>query len=231
MRHLILTICLFAAGCGPSRYVEAAADSTLEGELLVMWLDDGGEAENREGRFVYVPSPANPLRLERQDEAYPVIEPTRMQTDGGSIPEVAQVFRGFAPWSYAPAYVMHDYLFQARACAREGKSEVAPLKGIENMKFETSGDILVETIKALKAQGRVSDDDLAPFAISSAVNGAVSRSKWEGGRACTQLSDEDNLRIDAVFSRAAARELRNSGQEGGEALPPAELVGVLTFQP
>ena len=105
------------------------------------------------------------------------------------------------------------------------------MKGIEDMAFETSGEILVETIKALKNQGRVSDDDLAPMAISSAVNGSISRSKWEGERTCSVLSPEDNLRVDAAFSPAAARELRNTNQESGGNLPPAEIVGVLSFKP
>ena len=229
MRHLILTLCLFGAACGPSRYVDAAADSTLQGELLVMWLDDGGVAEDRKGRFVFVPSPAKPLRLVRQDVDFPVIEPGRMQTDGGSIPAAAQVFRGLSPWSYAPAYILHDYLFLARACARTGQAQDAPLPGIAEMPFETTGDILAETIKALQREGRVSKDDLAPLAISSAVNGSISRSKWEGERACTPLSDIDNLRIDAVFSPAAAGRLRGMNEESGEDLPKAEIVGAVSF--
>jgi hypothetical protein len=229
MRHLILATCLLLANCGPSRFPDAAKDSELTGELLVMWLDDGGDELQRQGRFIYVPSRSDPLRLIRSDPAFPVIEPQRMYTDGGSIPSIAQGFRGFSPWSYAPAYVMHDYLFLARACAREGKPDKAPLPGIERMELTTAADILAETIKTLKRQGRVVQDDLAPILISSAVNGPVSRGKWEGGTTCEALSDIDNLRVDAVFSRSAAAKLRNTDTEAGDPLPIAEIVGVLSF--
>lgn len=39
------------------------------------------------------------------------IVPGEMETDGGSIPKGLWAFEGLSPWDYAPAYIIHDWLF------------------------------------------------------------------------------------------------------------------------
>ena len=74
------------------------------------------------GRFVYVPSPGRPLTFHRRshDATVRTIVPEMMYTDGGSIPRQAQLFRGFSPWGFAPAYMVHDWIFVARHCLTDG---------------------------------------------------------------------------------------------------------------
>lgn len=42
-----------------------------------------------------------------------VITPGTIETDGGSIPQVLWSQHGYTPWTYAPAYLVHDWLYEA----------------------------------------------------------------------------------------------------------------------
>src|SRR3972149_11225742 len=90
----------------------------LKGALLIQW--------DRENLFIYVPDPKDPLRFTTRDGRE--IKPGRMYTDGGSIPRLFVGFKGFSPWGYAPAYVLHDWLFHVHRC----KQDTAP----NNFTFE-----------------------------------------------------------------------------------------------
>jgi len=95
----------------------------FKGSLVVVWVGEGGGPGD--GRFLYVPDPDDPLTFKRNDPKAPgaVIRPGIMYTDGGSIPKIAQAFRGFSPWGYAPAYMIHDWLFVARHCLKDGSPD------------------------------------------------------------------------------------------------------------
>jgi hypothetical protein len=42
-----------------------------------------------------------------------VIKPGSIETDGGSIPRLLWIERGYSPWTFAPAYLIHDWLYEA----------------------------------------------------------------------------------------------------------------------
>jgi len=66
------------------------------------------------GRFKYTPDPNNPfhyIRNNRKGQQIERIQPGEMETDGGSIPKFAQIFKGLSPWEYGPAYLIHDWEF------------------------------------------------------------------------------------------------------------------------
>ena len=90
---------------------QPAASPDLSGVLLIQRFDDK--------RFIYVVDPKNPLRFRGSDGRE--IRPGRMFTDGGSIPRLFWSVRGFSPWGYAPAYVMHDWLFISAAVGRTNR--------------------------------------------------------------------------------------------------------------
>ena len=57
-----------------------------------------------------------------QDERHPfafvrgngeLITPRPIYTTGGSVPRFIWAYNGFSPWDYAPAYVVHDWLYEA----------------------------------------------------------------------------------------------------------------------
>ena len=43
-----------------------------------------------------------------------VIHPAPMLTDAGSVPPQFWQFRGMTPWTYAPGYLVHDWLYESK---------------------------------------------------------------------------------------------------------------------
>ncbi len=224
-------------GCASINY-DAAPEGEFRGSLFVMWIGEGGD--RGDGAFVFVPNPRDPLTFIRgEDGPYKEIQPEMMYTDGGSIPKAAQWFNGFSPWGYAPAYMVHDWLFIAARCNLDGEATEEEQKFI-GMAFEESAVIMAETIKTLIASGRVSANDVAPSVISSTVAGPVSRELWTKQGACLKgrVSDADReaalagLPPGVLPQRSAARSSvpRGGLEEAIVVAPPAgEVVGVFTF--
>lgn len=221
---LLLTLGL--SGCGsydPSK----AHVGRFEGSLFVMWIDGGNNSGD--GKFVYVPDPRNPLTFYRRDErgnplqVRGTIQPEMMYTDGGSVPRVAQAFRGFNPWGYAPAYMIHDWLFDAHHCNEAGAATPAE-RVVAGMTFQESAYILGEAIETLVAEGKVSKADVAELAIPSAVAGPVSRRLWEDGDCpIPRVRPEDAAKANAAFGGAEELRLRRAGAR------PAQIVATINF--
>ena len=191
----LLFLALALQGCAATAPQKPVA-GRFEGSLLVMWVGEGGSSGS--GKFVYVPSPTRPLTFTRgtvpgrPPPERAVIRPAMMYTDGGSIPALAQVFKGFNPWGYAPAYMMHDWLFQAHRCNRDSQANKAEIP-MAGMTFEESADVLAEAIETLVRQNKVKRNDVAQTLIPEAVRGSNSRRLWNGG-SCPdpRVSDADS---------------------------------------
>ena len=228
---------LMAASCTSIDY-DGLPEGEFRGSLFVMWIGEGGR--RGDGAFVFVPNPRDPLTFIRgEDGPYREIQPEMMYTDGGSIPKAAQWFNGFSPWGYAPAYMVHDWLFIAARCNLDGEATEEEKKFI-GMEFRESAVIMAETIKTLIASGRVSGNDVAPSVISSTVAGPVSRELWrkEGACAAERVSDADRAAAEAGLPRslqpARVRRQADLPQPGDEeavivAPPSGEIVGVFSF--
>lgn len=230
MRRLALLFCLALAACGHVDY-DATPAGRFEGSLFVMWVGEGGDTGD--GRFVYVPNPRDPLRLIRATGSPQVIQPEMIYTDGGSIPRAGQLFRGFAPWGYAPAYMIHDWLFVARHCLTDGTPTEAE-REIAGMEFQDSAEIIAEAIKGLIAAGKVRENDVAPRVIAGAVAGPVSYRRWVVTGECEtdRVSEADKAAAEAGIP-GAAKALRGMTRAlpDGRTVPvaPAELVTTLSF--
>src|SRR5690349_10192173 len=107
MRNALVLLSLLALlpGCDQIHYARTRP-GTLEGKLEVEWI---GPDE-----FIFHPDPRTPLKFTRSNGE--VIQPGEMYTDGGSIPYAMRIFRSFSPWGYAPAFIVHDWLFDAHHC-------------------------------------------------------------------------------------------------------------------
>lgn len=176
----------------------------MTGSVIVMWLGEGGPSGD--GSFLFVPDPADPLIFKRPRGAgpAPVIKPAMMYTDGGSIPRLAQVFNGLHPWGYAPAYMIHDWVFTAHHCVVDNDPDpiYAPIRDVA---FDDSAKILGEAIKTLIAQNQVKDNDLAGTAITGAVDTILARNLWEKRGSCaeTKVSARDRLAAQRALSGAS----------------------------
>lgn len=220
----VLAVCVGLTACGQVDY-DDVKPGQFEGSLFVMWVGEGGSSGD--GKFVFVPNPNNRLTFTWTDSLGQerVVQPEMMYTDGGSIPKIGQVFNGFAPWGYAPAYMIHDWLYVARHCNLDGAPTPAEAK-VAGVTFQDSADMLAASIKALVESGRVKQNDLAGGTISSAVAGPIARTLWDKKGVCPapRVSEKDRLAAEAAIpGSSAASSLRRGG------VRPAAVVGAFDF--
>ncbi|MGR9148096.1 hypothetical protein ACU8MT_01370 [Rhizobium leguminosarum] len=166
---------------------------SFSGTLIVMWVGEG--STSGDGKFVFVPDPHNRLAFRRPGPSSMPITPGVMYTDGGSVPKVVQVFRGFNPWGYAPAYMVHDWIFTARHCLDDGRRD-PEYTALENIQFRESAVILGEAIHTLMKEKVVSENDVAKRAITEAVNSPIAANIWKGspGKCKDDAVTEEDLR-------------------------------------
>ncbi|WP_424830899.1 hypothetical protein [Ruegeria sp.] len=214
---LKLPIFLVLFGCGSIDYSRVVETSKFDGRLFVMWVGEGS-AYSGDGRFVFIPNPNDPLTFTRLDNLGNVIgqpiRPEIMYTDGGSIPRLATVFKGLSPWGYAPAYMVHDWLFIAHHCNVDG-TPTEEEKRMSDLNFSDSAIIMAEAIKSLQVSGQVQNNDVSGFAVSSAVSGPISRSLWNRKGACEghRVSKEHKAAALEAFPRSIAAVPEDVGLE------------------
>lgn len=107
MRPLLLMALLVLAGCSQLHYSRVQTGE-LKGRLLVQWVSPD--------EFIFVPDPDPAQRLTFTRANGDVITPGKMYTDGGSVPRFLWSIRGYSPWGYAPAFIVHDWLFDSHHC-------------------------------------------------------------------------------------------------------------------
>ncbi|MDZ4312881.1 MAG: hypothetical protein U1A24_20230 [Cypionkella sp.] len=216
---------LTLTACGSVDYDDAPV-GRLSGTVLVMWVGET-EAGEGDGRFVYVPS-ATPLRFERTNPSATLktIQPEMMYTDGGSIPALAQVFKGFSPWGYAPAYIVHDWLFVARKCVNDNSAN-PDQAAVAQMPFGESATVAAEVIKTLIDTNTVAPNDVAPQLIASAVAGPIAKSRWDARGACAR-DKVTPAHVDMIRRALPAPPGARSAQPPGKG-PVAQIVQVIDF--
>ena len=113
-------LALFLGGCATVDCPRPPGHFT--GSVFVMWVGEGNQSGD--GNFLFVPDPRDPLIFPRASPQShgAVIGPAIRYTDGGSISKIAQVFNGFSPSGYAPAYMIHDWLFVGGYCLVDGEA-------------------------------------------------------------------------------------------------------------
>jgi hypothetical protein len=92
--------------------------------------------------FIFRPDAKAPFQYKRANGR--TITPRLMETDGGSTPQILRGMRKFSSWGYAPAFIVHDWLFTAKKC------DYAP----DNVfAFEETAMIMAEIMKTLTEVG------------------------------------------------------------------------------
>lgn len=198
MRTVMLAaLALATAGCAKVEY-DKVEKGSFKGEVAVVWLK--GTEGPGDGTFVYVPTPQSPLTFTRPDDET-VITPTMIYTDGGSVPSLARAFNGLTPWNYAPAYIVHDWLFRAKQCWESGTRR-KEYRVVESMDFQTSATIIAESIKALHDSGRVRRSDTSGALITAAVSSPISQRLWEKKDTCVEVTDDHRKMAEEAVGRS-----------------------------
>lgn len=150
---------MLVAGCAGAHYAETKTGQ-LNGRLTVEWIEPD--------KFIFRPDERNPLTFTRHNGER--ITPGLMYTDGGSIPRPLWAIRSYSPWGYAPAYIVHDWLFHMNYCA---------LPGHEKLTHVEAAWVLSEVMKTLmEKQG---PDELTLYSVYEAVRSPIAAKLWESG--------------------------------------------------
>jgi hypothetical protein len=102
-----------------------------------------------------------------------------MYTDGGSIPRLFWSVKGFSPWGYGPAYVLHDWLFHQHRCG----SDQAP----NDYSLAQANKVLDDAIGILMTTSRVPPNEQARQLIKWGVDD-FAQTAW--AEACDPLPPE-----------------------------------------
>lgn len=161
LRQLVVLMILpLCTSCAWIAY-EKTGKGEFVGDLDVRW--DAPDC------FIYVPSNTNPLRFTASDKK--VITPMKMYTDGGSVPRILWGIPGLSPWGYAPAYIVHDWLFEAHHQDNPDYRDIT---------FDRSAELLAEGIKTLmENRTDVPRNETILWAIYEAVKTPIAKSLWD----------------------------------------------------
>ncbi|ODB36221.1 MULTISPECIES: DUF1353 domain-containing protein [Pseudoalteromonas] len=156
-----ITFCL--CGCASKHFNDTEAGK-LSGKLKVQWL--------KPDQFLFIPDKDDPLTFHRSSGES--ISPGAMYTDGGSIPRPLWAFRNYSPWGYAPAFIVHDWLFEMKHCG---------LPGSANYDVFIAGQVMSEIIKTLMQQHPdIEENKFVMYSMYEAVTSKIAQKLWlEGG--------------------------------------------------
>lgn len=131
--------------------------------------------------YDFIPKKGAPFSFTRANGQ--TIEPRRMFTDGGSIPRLVYWDAMLDPWRFAPAYFLHDWLFEQHHCnVVNGKEDI--------FSFKDTNDILMEGIVTMDATGLSKARITALWAIDVAINSIIAKRLWNAKtRICTLPPD------------------------------------------
>lgn len=178
LRRFTRTVCLgltllAASGCAAFNY-QSVDQGRIDGKLTVEWID--------RDVFRFIPDREDPLTFTRASGER--IVPGEMTTDGGSIPRPLWMLRDYSPWGYAPAYIVHDWLFEAHSCN---------LSGYQQYTLDSAADVLSEVIKTMMESDRYGGrNELVLLSMDRAVRSSFAQNAWDTG-ACT-IGDPQPLR-------------------------------------
>ncbi len=151
------------------RFYENLPVGSFSGRLMVSW--------NGMDEFIHIPDPEHEFTY--TTSAGKTIAPRVMKTDGGSIPRILRGLEKFSSWGYAPAFIVHDWLFTAKKCQYEPDTDWT---------FKDSALIMAEAIKTLMAVGfqdytgnisRLEKAEDTLYLMYQAVNSFVAEDLWD----------------------------------------------------
>ena len=149
---------LYAAG-----FYDTVNPGKLSGKLIVQWIEPDV--------FLFLPDKETPLKFTRSNGD--TVTPGRMLTDGGSIPRPLWILRNYSPWGYAPAFIVHDWLFEMKHCKKEG---------FMKYNYQDAAMIMAEVMKTMMESKKVAVDTLTVWSMHTAVSSNIAAKHWEDGK-------------------------------------------------
>lgn len=151
-------------GCASMKYAKVPKGE-VGGRLTIEWV--GAD------KFIYRPDAQKPFYFKRANGER--IQPKAIYTDGGSIPRALWALRGYSPWGYGPAFIAHDWLFDAHHCH---------LPEAKDHTVFTAADVLAEVMKTLMEapNAQVIRSPSLLYTIDGAVRTPIAQKLWNEGK-------------------------------------------------
>lgn len=158
----------------PNSLWKATEAGELEGIITLEWCEPD--------LFVYIPHATSPLTFKRKNGTNvidTIVLDQKFYTDGGSIPQIGRAVKEWSPWNFAPAYLIHDWLFEVKHCNLAGAGSYDHL---------VAAKIMAEVIKTQLIMQHCNDPDQVTnhekntfYSIYQAVV-VGSKQFWESGQ-------------------------------------------------
>lgn len=116
--------------------------------------------------YTFIPDKDDPFRFVAKDGTE--TRPQRMKTDGGSVPRIAWAVPDLDPWTYLPAYLIHDWGFITHHCLPDASRT-----------FEEVNQALAEGIYTMMMDGTVPADWRKVEVVYRSVSSSVGRGLWD----------------------------------------------------
>ena len=190
---IFLIILFLTSGCASYHYSKVNPGK-LSGKLIVQWY--------KYDRFIFIPDKDEPLTFFRSNGK--TIIPGQMYTDGGSIPRPLWAIKSYSPWGYAPAFMVHDWLFVMQHCK---------YNGYEDYDVDIAALIMSEVIKTLMEDPEYGGKyEFVLYSMYEAVRSPIAKRLWEEGE-CNQPWPPRQLertRSPQIWERVVATPLSTS---------------------
>jgi len=217
---LIATLTATLTSCSSRQFYDKVSTGKIIGQPYVMWQEPNQfELDNQVNKL---------FAFQRFNGE--IICPHPIKTDGGSIPRTLWNRKGFSPWTYAPGYLIHDWLYEANrrkvsaGISRDGK----PLYYDK----EKADWILAEVIKTQMEGKQKSYKDPSPARLLT-IHWAVKRfgmRAWNGQPTLVEDSLLTPVLTTAISNLPLMPTLNKIGNEFMSPTPdkPDELAGSTT---
>ena len=140
-----LTMLGLCSCVGTRFYAKVDGRGMIVGRPCIEWV--------KPDKFVYDRSKNEAFLFVRSNGE--VIQPGSIETDGGSIPRLLWIQQGFSPWTYAPAYLIHDWMYEAH---RRGEPAGVSPEGKPLFYTKEQADwVMAEVIKSQMERPEVYD--------------------------------------------------------------------------
>ena len=185
MRVLLVIVSVLVASCAGAKYSTVRAGK-FGGRMKIEWV---GPDE-----FIFRPDAQRPFHFTRADGV--TITPQAMFTDGGSIPRPLWAVRGYSPWGYGPAFIIHDWLFVAH---KWGLPDAA------GHTVNSAADVMSEGIKTIMEDDPSLKNEFHLYSMDHAVRSPVAATYWDDSTQPVRPPSEDGF---AAPAAPAARTVR-----------------------
>jgi hypothetical protein len=166
LKPLLVVAALLVPSCDDLRsgfFYDRTDTGTLKGRLIVEWVD--------QDKFIFQPDPKDPLTFTRKDKD--VLQPGMMYTDGGSVPAPLRALKSYSPWGYAPAFIIHDWLFTMKHCK---------IAGFEKYDLDKAATIMAEVMKTVMENPKYGGPNkLVHYSMYEGVRSPIAQKYWETG--------------------------------------------------